>query len=44
MEVNDREKKLLQYIHTLKDGEITIVVYEGQPVRIEEVNTTPVEL
>lgn len=35
--LTEREKKLIELIHSMEYGEVNIFVQQGQPVRVEEV-------
>lgn len=37
IELNQKEKKLIEIIRSTENGELNISVQEGQPVRVEEV-------
>ena len=36
-ELTDKEKELINLIRTLDYGEISVIIQEGQPVKIEEI-------
>ncbi len=37
MELSDKERKLIEYLRKIPFGEVTVVMHDGEPVRLEEI-------
>ena len=37
MELTEKERKLIEYLRKIPFGEVTIIMHEGRPERIEKV-------
>ena len=36
LELTDKERKLIEYLRNIPFGEATVIMHEGQPVRVEK--------